>query len=252
MARYGGDDYGPTPQIAMPRLTPVVKWMLVGLGVSLVASIILGARTESGFKYLQLLALFPESVSHKLQLWRLLTYPLVNTDIGDTGWAALALWFFGTDLEELLGAGRFVVFTILCIFLTGVGYSIYGVVHSVAYTQPVYGAFVLNLAFTAAWGTRFPHRRLFFPPVSGKWLVIGLLAIYVLLIIARQGNPAAIVAMVVGWALAKWWDRIDDVLDRMRIRRARAKRDRVLRSIRGGLDTGPSSKKKPIDKRFLN
>jgi hypothetical protein len=110
----------------------------------------------------------------------------------------------------------------------------------------------LSLALTAAWGTRFPHRRLFFPPVSGKWLVVGLLGFELLFMLAKQWNPSAIASIAIGWALAKWWDRIDDVLDRMRIRRARAKRDRVLRAIRGGLDAGPSSKKKPIDKRFLN
>lgn len=252
MARYGGDDFGPTPQLAVPRLTPVVRAMLIGLLVSLVASLVLDHRTDSGHKVLQALVLYPELVSKKLQLWRLLTYPLVNLDIMEAGWSALALWFFGSDLEELLGGRRFVVFTILIVFLNAVAFSVYGVVHSVYYSQPVLGTSALNLAITAAWGTRFPHRRLFFPPVSGKWLVIGLLGLEVLFVIAKASNPAAIAAIGIGWALARWWDRIDDVLDRMRIRRARAKRDRVLRAIRGGLDAGPSSKKKPIDKRFLN
>jgi len=253
MARYGGDDFGPSPQIAMPRLTPTVRAMLIVLGVSLVGSLVLYNYVgEGGEKIYQALILFPNLVLKKLQLWRVVTYPLVNVDIMATGWAALSLYFFGTDLEELFGGGRFLVFTFLCVLLAGVVSTLYGLVHSVFYTQAVVGVVPLSLAVTAAWGTRFPHRRLFFPPISGKWLVVGLLAFEVLFMLARQWNPSNLASIAIGWALAKWWDRIDDVLDRMRIRRARAKRDRVLRSIRGGLDAGPSSKKKPIDKRFLN
>ena len=252
MARYGGDDFGPTPQIAMPRLTPTVRAMLVALGASLVACLVLLNYVGSGDRILQWLVLFPNLVLKKAHLWRLVSYPLVNLDITATFWGGLTLYFFGTDLEELFGGRRFLVFTFLCVFLAAVVSTLYGLVHPVFFTQPVVGVTSLSLALTAAWGTRFPHRRLFFPPVAGKWLVIGLLAFEVLFILAKQWNPSSIASIAIGWLLAKYWDRIDDVLDRMRIRRARAKRDRVLRAIRGGLDAGPSSKKKPIDKRFLN
>jgi membrane associated rhomboid family serine protease len=252
MARYGGDDFGPSPQIAMPRLTPTVRAMLIALGVSLVISLVLFHYVPKGESYLQSLWLFPNLTIKKVQLWRTITYPLVNLDIMATAWAGLTLYFFGTDLEELFGGGRFLVFTFLCVLFAGIVSTLYGLVHSVFFTQPVFGVPALSLAVTAAWGTRFPHRRLFFPPVSGKWLVIGLLGFEILFMLAKQWNPSAIASIAIGWALAKYWDRIDDMLDRMRIRRARAKRDRVLRAIRGGLDAGPSSKKKPIDKRFLN
>jgi membrane associated rhomboid family serine protease len=258
-----GDDFGQTPQLAMPRLTPAVKWMLIVLGA---AFLILLFDDKWGFPTSGRIAgwgaLFPSLVLKKVQLWRLATYPIVNTMDGDISplmWGGLTLYFFGTDLEEQLGTRRFLVFVALCVLLAGVVATLYGLVHPVYYTQPVMGLAPLSLALTAAWGTRFPNRRLFFPPVSGKWLVIGLLAIQIIYIIARatRESPAASIgAIAIGFLLTRYWDRIDDVLDRMRIRRARAKRDRVLRAIRGGLDdrpaSGQKSGKKPIDKRFLN
>jgi membrane associated rhomboid family serine protease len=251
MARYGGDDFGQSPQIAMRRLTPTVRGVLIAVGASLALSLALFHYVPSGETYLQWLWLFPNLTIKKVQLWRTISYPLVNLDIMATGWGALTLYFFGCDLEELFGGGRFLVFTFLCVLFAGIVSTLYGLVHSVFYSQPVLGIAPLSLAITAAWGTRFPNRRLFFPPVSGKWLVIGLLGFQLLFMLAKQWNPSFIASIAIGWVLAKYWDRIDDILDRMRIRRARAKRDRVLRAIRGGLDA-PSSKKKPIDKRFLN
>ena len=258
-----GDDFGPTPQLAMPRLTPAVKWMLIVLGATFLVLLI-----DDHYSFLtggmmqQWGALFPNLVLKKLQLWRLVTYPIVNPMQGDIMplmWGGMTLYFFGTDLEEQLGTRRFLVFVGLCVFLSGLVATLYGLVHSVYFTQPVLGLAPLSLALTAAWGTRFPNRRLFFPPVSGKWLVIGLLAIQVIYIIAkatRESPAASIGAIGIGFLLTRYWDRIDDVLDRMRIRRARAKRDRVLRAIRGGLDDRPPTNsaggKKPIDKRFLN
>ena len=258
-----GDDFGPTPQLAMPRLTPAVKWMLIVLGAAFLIVILDDKRGfPTGGRLVGWGALFPVRVLHHFQFWRLFTYPLVNPMAGDITpmlWGGMTLYFFGTDLEELLGSRRFLVFVALCVFLSGIVATLYGLVHPVYFTQPVLGLAPLSLALTAAWGTRFPNKRLFFPPVSGKWLVIGLLAIQIIYIIAKATNesPAASIGAIgIGFLLTRYWDRIDDVLDRMRIRRARAKRDRVLRAIRGGLDDrGGSSKpggKKPIDKRFLN
>src|SRR5579859_3749038 len=146
MARYGGDDFGPTPQIAMPRLTPTVRGVLIALGVSLVASLVVFHYFTNGDALVQWPVLFPNMVLKKYQVWRLFTYPLVNLDIMATGWGALTLYFFGTDLEELFGGRRFLVFTFLCVLLAGIVSALYGLVHPVFFTQPVLGVTPLSLA----------------------------------------------------------------------------------------------------------
>jgi membrane associated rhomboid family serine protease len=261
MPRGGGDDYG-TPQIAVRPLTPVVKWMLVVLAVFFLIGIIDEQYVTHGKLY-QLGALLPNRVikdhaGFHFELWRLVTYPLVNPfgeSITPVLWGAASLYFFGCDLEDDLGQRRFILFTALCVLLPGIVATAYGAIHPVFFTQPVFSISAISFAMTAAWGTRYPNRRLFFPPVSGKWLVIGLLVIQLIYVLARAAreNPAASIgAMGIGFLLIRYWDRIDDVLDRMRVRRARKKRDNVLRAIRGGLDDRGSGKKKPVDKRFLN
>src|SRR5438094_4597649 len=131
MARYGGDDFGPTPQLAMPRLTPTVRALLIALGASLVATLVFFNYVPAGEKVLQWLVLYPNLALKNFQLWRTVTYPLVNLDIMATGWGALTLYFFGSDLEELFGGGRFLVFTFLCVFFAGVVSMLYGLVHPV-------------------------------------------------------------------------------------------------------------------------
>jgi hypothetical protein len=88
-----------------------------------------------------------------------------------------------------------------------------------------------------------------FPPVSARVFVWILLGIAVLTILARASHesPAASIgAIAVGYLLGKYWIRIDDWLDRRRLKNLKAKRDR------GALRVIPGGKGKPVDKRFLN
>ncbi len=263
----GGDDLG-TPQLAMPKLTPVVKWLLIILG-SLFLLFLVEERGWLGpLKIAKYLVLFPDLVIGDrrsgewvwhLQLWRLLTYPFVNVvvggDVTSILWSGLSLYFFGPDLEEALGKRRFVAFLLLCTVLTGLIATLFALFDPVRFTMPVLGVSITALSLTAAWGTRFPNRRLLFPPIAGKWLVVAILVLELVMILARgsQTPAASISAIAFGYLLMRYWDRIDDLLDRLRIRRAKQKRDRGLRAIRGGLDDRSVGKpQKPVDKRFLN
>lgn len=256
--RRGSDDFGPSPQIALPRLTPAVKWMLIGLGVLFVLQLVTQNWLPEWIAVqLTHALLYPHLVVLRGQLWRLLTWPLIQpggADVSASLFSAMALYFFGTDLEEQWGTRRFLLFTVLCIGLCGLIATLYGLVHSVFFTQPVFGVSSLAMAVTAAWGTRYPHRRLLFPPVSGRvlvWITLGFALLPVIMRSPSVSPAASVGAVLVGWLLAKYWDRIDDFLDRRRLKSLRARRDRVLRAIPGG--GGKSSEKgRPIDKRYLN
>jgi len=250
-----GHDDGPTTQIALPRLTPAVKAMLIGLLALFVAQLIYERWLFVNKPTLVAhLAVIPRSVARG-QLWRMVTYPLVQPiDITSLMYGALGLYFFGGPLEEQWGTRRFLFFSFLVVLLSGLVATLYGFVHPVFYTQPVYGVAPVSYAMTAAWGTRFPNARLLFPPVSGKVLVWIILGIALLMVLARsqEVSPAASVGAIgIGWVLARYWDRIEDWLDRRELKRLRAKKERTLRGLHVVTDDRPK-KDRPIDKRYLN
>lgn len=250
-----GDDFGPAPQLAFPRLTPAVKAMLIGVVALFVVQLI--EQQWLGYAFMaRHLALFPSLVyPPNFQLWRVVTWPLVQAvDISGVLWACAGLYFFGTDLEESFGTRRFLLFTFATVLLSGIVATLYGLVHPVFRTEPVYGVAPLGFALTVAWGVRFPHKRLFFPPVSARvfvWIIIGIAVLSILARATRESPAASLGAIAVGWLLGRFWDRIDDALDRLRVARLRKKRDRILRGIPGGRASGVE-KRKPVDKRYLN
>ncbi len=251
-----GDDFPPLsgggPQFAFPRLTPAVKVMIIGFVGLFIVQMIEQQWMDRGIMA-RYLALFPTLIWQKIpQLWRLFTWPLVQAaDVSGLLWACVGLYFFGTELEESFGTRRFLLFTAIAVLLTGIVATAYGAVHSTFMAQPVYGVAPLGFALTTAWGIRFPHKRLMFPPVSARVFVWVILGIAVLSIIARSNreSPAASIGAIgVGYLLGKTWDRVDDFLDRRRVTKLRAKRG-ALKAIQGGkLD----DRAKPVDKRFLN
>jgi membrane associated rhomboid family serine protease len=208
------------------------------------------------FYFERLLALQPAAVLQRFQAWRLLTWPIVQvvdaSVVSDVLWACAGLYFFGTDLEETYGTRRFVLFVVFATVLTGIVATITGRFHPVWFVQPVKGVAPLGFALTVAWGTTFPHKRMLFPPVSARVLVWILVGIALLTILARAGreSPApSIGAIAVGWLLGRYWNRVEDFLDRRQLKALKAKRDGGLRVIPGGKS---GEKGKPVDKRYLN
>jgi membrane associated rhomboid family serine protease len=253
MPRRGYDDQGGGVQLALPRLTPAVKVMLIGTVALFVVELLVTVWFQRDwFSYL---ALWPKSVFHG-QVWRLLTWPMVQPiDVTPVLWACVGLYFFGTDLEESFGTRRFVLFTSIVVFTAGIVATLYGLVHPVYYTQPVLGVAPLGYALTAAWGVRFPNKRLLFPPVSARVFVYILLGLAILYILARsthESPAASLGAIGVGWLLGKYWDRVDDWLDHRRVAKLKKKRENILRAIPGGRVSSIESRRKPTDKRYLN
>ncbi len=260
-----GDDHGGGVQIAFPKLTPAVKVMIISIVALFVVQMIEGQWLEIGTRRLawigmdpaHYLVLFPRLVLKEFQLWRLFTWPLVQlADVSSLFWASLSLYFFGTDLEESYGTRRFVLFTLIAVFLAGIVATLYGLIHPAFYTAPVFGVAPVGFVMSAAWGATFPHKRLMFPPVSGRvlvWVSLGLAALTILARSTRESPAASIGAIVVGYLLGKYWNRVDDFLDRRKLKSLKAKRDRGLRVVAGGkIDEKELKKRKPVDKRYLN
>jgi membrane associated rhomboid family serine protease len=87
--------------------TPAVRALILTCGAGYLAQLLLG-RT------LPLVDLFALDTARPLELWRWLTYALLHDGPFHLLFNALAIWMFGSDVEERLGTRRFAAFCAVC------------------------------------------------------------------------------------------------------------------------------------------
>lgn len=150
------------------------------------------------------------SNGHLLQgwVWTLLTYMFVHASLSHVFFNMLMLFFFGPDVERVLGTRQFIRFYLLC----GVLGALANLVPGLLFRQPdlpVIGASGAILAVLVAFAMIDPDRQLFLIPlpfpITARALVIFLIAIN--LLGAIRGGPAAVTThfggMIAGYAYMK-------------------------------------------------
>jgi membrane associated rhomboid family serine protease len=183
---------------------PVVKLLLIAnVGVytfQVLAAALARTRLD------QIFGLVPYDVTHHLFVWQLGTYMFLH-DISSflplhLGLNMLALWMFGSELEETWGSERFARFY----FVTGIGAGLCSVLASWNSYIPIIGASGAIYGLLAAYGILFPDRTLllyFIVPIKAKWfvLILGLITFWSSL--SASGGGVAHVAhlggMIFGW-----------------------------------------------------
>ena len=156
-----------------------------------------------------LLALQPIASGHFMP-WQLVTYAFLHHDMLHLAFNMLGLWQFGTELERMWGAKRYMQLigaSILSAAIIQLGWT--WVTQSYAATVGISGAvFGLLMAF----GMMFPNRQimLLLPPVPMKAKVF--VAIFGGLELLMAYNPAAPVAhlahlggMLGAYLLIRYW-----------------------------------------------
>src|SRR3974390_3068264 len=99
-------------------LTPGVKWLLItNVGVFLLTSF--GGSFVQTYANL-LLKLRAEAVVHTFMVWQVATYMFLHGGIGHILFNMLALWMFGSMLEQDWGTRRFLKYYFLCGIAAGV------------------------------------------------------------------------------------------------------------------------------------
>ncbi len=141
-------------------------------------------------------ALVPAEVFGEGQVWRLLTYMFLH-DPGSPFHLMLnmlALWMFGTEIEQLWGKGKFVRFYLIA----GAGSGCFSLIHLFSpvmkYTG-VIGASGAILALLTVYAFIYPHRQvlLFFVlPVNIRLVVIG----YALISLFGTISPHGVVSHI--------------------------------------------------------
>ncbi|HEY5999090.1 MAG TPA: rhomboid family intramembrane serine protease [bacterium] len=189
--------------------TPAVRALIIACGGVYVGQLLLG-RTLPLFDLLAL------DTARPLELWRWLTYALLHGGPFHLLFNALAIWMFGSDVEERLGTRRFVLFC--AVTCAGAAGSVVLVDRLLGRESIVVGASGIVFGLLLAYGMLFAERVItllvfFVLPVSMKArqfvLVFGVIEL--LFGVAgdtRVAHFAHLGGMLFGWLFLRWGGRL--------------------------------------------
>lgn len=215
-------------------LPPVIKNLLIINGLVFVAQNTIGIDTFNLNKWFAL----HTWQSPWFKPWQILTHMFMHGDFGHLFFNMFALWMFGSVLENLWGAKRFVIFY----FASGFGAALAHLVFMYYSFEPVanlfnqlpsqeqlqlidsplfklneptYGASGAVFGCLAAFGYLFPNSELYIYgliPVKAKWMVLGYAAIELYMAVQNSaGDNVAHIAhlggAVVGFILVFYWNK---------------------------------------------
>jgi membrane associated rhomboid family serine protease len=187
------------PQFAFPRITKVVRRLLVAnVAIFLAFFVLWLASSDGGGLYAtmrDILGLAPERWklwSPWFPIWQLLTYGFLHSvvDFGHVLFNMLALYFFGTMLEERLGSRRFLLTYLAAQVAGGVLFLLPAAFGHLS--GPVVGASGAVLGVTVAVATLYPRQIVFFIvfPIPLMWLAVALVGLdfFGALVSFKQGS----------------------------------------------------------------
>jgi len=206
---------GSPVRIGFPRLTPVVKWLLIiNVAVFFIQAISARLHEEPISPIERWFAVYPVSLAYVLQLWRLITYQFLHGG----GWHLflnmLGLFFLGPTLERHWSGKRFLKFYLGCGAVGGLVYPLLlgiGLIqpHPVYGPLPMVGASGAILGMLAACAILFPQFIVFlffFPvPIRVAAIIIALLAIAGIVTGENAGGEAAHLAGLATGAIYVFW-----------------------------------------------
>jgi membrane associated rhomboid family serine protease len=196
----------------MPSITPLNKALILINVLVWGLQYLLGGVVEAYF------ALWPPQAAQyggpPFHIWQLLTYGFLHDprSIAHLFFNMFALYMFGSDIERLFGAKRYLIYYLLCVIGAAVMHLI---VVTAAGRPPAEmvgasgGVFGLLLAF----GMAFPRRMLMliFPPIPmPAWLFVTLYGIFELVMGVTQtasgvAHFAHLGGMATGFVIIRYW-----------------------------------------------
>lgn len=216
----GGGMRGSGMRIAMPRITSVVKWLLIAN----VAIYVIGRLFDPTERFLvPYFSVSTVTLGQSFQLWRIISYQFLHSNIriGHIFGNMLILFFFGPMLEQLWGSKRFLQFYLVCGAMGGIFYPIL-VFFNVLGPGYLIGASGAIFGMLAAGGILFPRMRVYimgiFPIPLG--VIAGILALISILTLLdahgdnRGGEAAHIAGMAAGAVYVLW----GPLMQRMRLK----------------------------------
>ena len=189
----------PQMRFSLPKLTPVVKWLLIiNIGIFLAGIFIkpLGVFIYSSF---QLDPHWPRA----LQVWRLISYQFLHSPIlfRHIFYNMFGLFFLGPTLERHWGGKRFLSFYLGC-GVAGALFYFFLVAVKFLPAGPMIGASGAILGMLAACAILFPQFVVFIVifPVPIRVAAVGFTALYFLLVVTKADNAGGNAAHLAGMA----------------------------------------------------
>jgi rhomboid family protein len=210
------------------RLAPVTRATLVLTVVGYVAGLVPEIPVS-------LLTAVPERIVPGGELWRLVTYPLVNVGIVSVLFSLLLLWSFGSELEPEWGSRSYALFLGLATISGGA----LGVAASLLLASPFGAGYGLAGPLTAvivAWTLEGPSRPTnFFGVLPMTRKVFGVIAIVVVAFgeLEQTHSVARLVFVLGGLPVSWWWARRRPPGGRLSLRPPRFLRRRRFRVVGG-------------------
>ncbi|MFQ5738648.1 MAG: rhomboid family intramembrane serine protease [Acidobacteriota bacterium] len=178
-----------------PHLTPVVKSLVIACAVVFLW------QQLGGIQMVYIFGLTPSLVWTQFQFWQLATYLFLHAGFWHIFWNMLALWMFGSELEQYLGGQRFLRF----FFITGIGAGLLSILLDPFSRVPTIGASGSVYGILMAYGMLFPNRLVylyFLFPIKVKYFVAILGVGAFLAALGSGGGPVAHIAHLGGMIFA--------------------------------------------------
>ncbi|MBN2359312.1 MAG: rhomboid family intramembrane serine protease [Deltaproteobacteria bacterium] len=206
--------------IALPRLTPAVKVLLVtNTALFVLLGLAIKLAPAMGVALFENLALSVAALA-QLKVWTVVSYAFVHSlfDVFHLLFNMLLLYFFGPMLERRWGTRQFMFFYLGGALGGGLVFAVFNL--AISSDAPVVGASAAVLALIVAWGFLFPQMPIYFfglLPLKGYHLIAITVAIELLLAVSQSpvssaahfGGMATGALLVTGyWRPRKLWERL--------------------------------------------
>lgn len=160
-------------QLSMPRLSPVVRVLIVASAIVFVLQLIF---ERAGISLPLILGFVPIRLGD-FWLWQLFTYSFLHLGLMHLLFNALILWSIGSELEQLWGAKFFSIYYFSCVLGAALTYGFISFLGlgGTTISQPVVGASGGIYGLLAAYGILFGDRVLYFFmifPMQARYFVL--------------------------------------------------------------------------------
>jgi membrane associated rhomboid family serine protease len=162
-----------TPQFATPPLTPVVKILLISMGVIFLAQLTL--ENMVGINVSGIFGFVPSRLLSGW-IWQLVTYSFLHSGLFHLLFNLLVIWSIGGELERLWQVRTFVAFIFVCSLGASLTYGLFSLVGiGPGPDVPVVGSSGIVFGLLLAYGILFGDRMMYFFllfPMQARYFVM--------------------------------------------------------------------------------